>query len=77
MHGKLYYWTRTTVRLSLLWALASVPYILLPRVSGFYIWAGECAFGVLFIAIRFREPRTRTDTPIYDSMVQDYGDPLK
>lgn len=77
MHGKLYYWTRTTVRLALLWALASAPYLLLPRVSGFYIFASECAVAGLFIAIRFREPRTSTDTPIYDSMVRDYGDPLK
>jgi len=77
MHGNLYYWTRTAVRLSLLWALAVIPYILLPRVSGFYIWAGECAVVSLFIAIRFRNPRVKSDTPIYDSMVRDYGDPLK
>jgi hypothetical protein len=77
MHTKLYYWTRTTVRLALLWVLACIPYLLLPRVSGFYIFGSELAVMGLFIAIRFREPRVKSDTPIYDSMVRDYGDPLK
>ena len=77
MHNKIYYWTRTAVRFTLAVALAVIPYILLPRVSGFYIFAGEIVVTVLFILVRFREPRVKSDTPIYDSMVRDYGDPLK
>ena len=77
MHGKLYYWTRTTVRLTLLWALACIPYLLLPNTSAFYIFGSELAVMGLFIAIRFREPHTRTDTPIYGSMGRDYGNPIK
>ena len=48
---------RTAVRFILVLALASTPYIVLPKVSGFYIWAGECAVAMLFIMIRFREPK--------------------
>jgi len=77
MHTKLYYWTRTAVRFALFVTVAITPYLLLPKVSGFYILAGEIAVATLFISIRFREPQVKSDTPIYDSMVRDYGDPLK
>lgn len=73
----MYYKIRTLVRIIFWGALAFLPYGALPTVSTHKILASEILTATLLIWLRFREPHTRTDTPIYDSMVRDYGDPLK
>jgi len=73
----IYYNIRSVVRIIVWGAVAFIPYLVLPKVSGFYILAGEIAVLTAFAWFRFREPHTPSDTPIYDSMVRDYGDPLK
>lgn len=81
MHNNFYYWTRTLVRFVFWGGLALIPYVALPTVSGFYIFAAECAIAAVFIMVRFPNPKTPTysptDTPIYDELARKYGDPLK
>ena len=73
----MYYKIRTLVRIIFWGALALLPYGALPTVSTHKILAGEIFTAGVLIWLRTRKPHTRTDTPVWDSMVRDYGDPLK